>query len=69
MVVKYQFSRELVSTKFEGKSYTGFYRVDYKRKMILVEWEGKSEQAQLLKTADVEVLAQTILSQTVSGKQ
>jgi hypothetical protein len=34
---------EPVTIQVDGQKYTGSYRVDHKRKMMFVEWTGKSE--------------------------
>jgi hypothetical protein len=54
-----------VTIEIDGQKYAGAYRVDYKKKMILVEWSGKSKEVQLLHTPKIEVLAQTVLSELV----
>jgi hypothetical protein len=57
---------EPVTIQVDGQKYTGSYRVDHKRKMMFVEWAGKSKRAQLGHTTKIEVLAQTVLSELVA---
>jgi hypothetical protein len=60
---------EPVTIEIDGQKYAGTYRVDYKQNMMLVEWSGKSKRVQLLHTANIEVLAQTVLSELVVGNK
>jgi len=68
MAVKYQILRQPVLTRHNGKIYTGHYRIDTKGEMMVVEYAGKSKQVQIKKTANVDVLAQVVLSQIIDEK-
>jgi hypothetical protein len=60
---------EPVTIEIDGQKYAGAYRVNYKQKMMFVEWLGESKKVQLLHTAKIEVLTQTVLSELVAGNK